>query len=154
MDVAKNFCLPPGHPWPGFKPDVKSEAEFALKDGNGDDRVDFQEFVRGANRKEIGERYAQFERYDTNNDGKLTKDEFVRGKRMDAIRDAFPGPILRPTPILRPEPVTGLNPGKYEPKEAEGSGLFGKLLKGLAFTNPITAPIALSHWVGSKLFGK
>lgn len=149
MDVAKKFCLPPGHPFPGVKPDVKLEAEFALKDGNGDDQVDFQEFMRGAYRKEIGARYAEFDRYDTNNDGKLTKDEFVRGKRMDAIRDVFEN---RPVPKFDQKDFTGLNRGTA--KEAEGSGLFGKLLKGLAFTNPITAPIAISHWIGSKVFGQ
>lgn len=150
MEVAKKFCLPPSHHFPGVKPDVKTEAEFALKDGNGDGNVDIREFLRGANRKEIGERYAQFQRYDSNNDGKLSKDEFVRGKRMDVIRDAFEN---RPVPKFDPKDFTGLNKGKSIEKEEKGSGFFGKMLKVMAFTNPITAPLAVGHWLGSKLFG-
>lgn len=141
--IAKNFgpggCIPPIG-LPGATPNVKDQLEFTMKDKDGNGSVSLQEHVAGANRKEIGERYQEFKRYDTNSDGKLSQDEFVRGRRFDAIREEF-------KPIPRPE----FKP--LEPKGEGGSGFLGKLLKGLAFTNPITMPFMIGNWVREKIAG-
>lgn len=147
--IAKNFgpggCIPPivKPGVPVVKPNLKDQVEFTMKDKDGNGSLTAFEHMAGASRKEVGERYQEFKRYDTNCDGKLTQDEFVRGRQMDRFREA----IKRdPKPEFKP----------FEPKgegAKESSGFFGKLLKGLAFTNPITMPFMIGNWVREKIAG-
>src|SRR5687768_5767172 len=88
------------------RPDLKTQAEFAMKDGNGNGVLTSDEYGVGKAKQN------QFRRYDANHDGKLTLDEFARGRQKDALYDSIRTPFY----------MSKLNPELLEQPEVKGGG--------------------------------